>query len=247
MNVASSERPFIAGWCWDHIFLGNAYSLAGLPLELFILFNLLIVQLGMPQQLGLKLVVWSILVFLHQGLLDIRRTDLVVYGLGIDSSQIRLQILILSIKREIVDLFFLFSPGRIFDRNIEIRPLRINIIFNSNLAERRLNLLVQLRRRGITILHHNYFIFQRDLVHVLNIVVQRVRMENHNVLIALNGRIWVVNLLLLLFLLVDQIAAHNRLVAWYYFVQIDVCLQRNLNHFVCLVSFHRVDAVWVLL
>jgi hypothetical protein len=122
-------------------------------------------------------------------LLDIRRTDLVVYGLGIDGSQIRLQILILSIKREIVDLFFLFSPGRIFDRNIEIRPLRINIIFNSNLAERRLNLLVQLRRRGITILHHNYFIFQRDLVHVLNIVVQRVRMENHNVLIALNGRI----------------------------------------------------------
>jgi hypothetical protein len=159
----------------------------------------------------------------------------------------RLQILILSIKREIVDLFFLFSPGRIFDRNIEIRLLRINIIFDSNLAERRLNLLVQLRRRGITILHHNHFVFQRDLVHVLDIVVQRVRMENHNVLIALNGRIWVVNLLLLLFLLVDQIAAHNRLVAWYYFVQIDVCLQRNLNHFVCLVSFHRVDAVWVLL
>jgi hypothetical protein len=122
-------------------------------------------------------------------LLDIRRTDLVVYGLGIDGSQIRLQILILSIKREIVDLFFLFSPGRIFDRNIEIRLLRINIIFDSNLAERRLNLLVQLRRRGIAILHHNYFIFQRDLVHVLNIVVQRVRMENHNVLIALNGRI----------------------------------------------------------
>ena len=137
---------------------------------------------------------------------------MVVYGLGIDSSQIRLQILILSIKREIVDLFFLFSPGRIFGRNIEIRLLRINIIFNSNLAERRLDLLVQLRRRGITILHHNYLIFQRDLVHVLDIVVQRVRMENHNVLIALNGRIRVVNLLLLLFLLVDQIAAHNRLV-----------------------------------
>jgi hypothetical protein len=74
-----------------------------------------------------------------------------------------------------------------------------------------------------------------------------VRMENHNVLIALNGRIWVVNWLLLLFLWVDQIAAHNRLVARDYLVQIDVCLQRNLNHFVCLVSFHRVDAVWVLL
>jgi hypothetical protein len=43
MNVASCECPFITCWCWDHIFLRNTYSLAGLALKLQILFNLLVV------------------------------------------------------------------------------------------------------------------------------------------------------------------------------------------------------------
>ena len=171
MNVACSERSFITSWSWDQIFLGNTYSLAGLPLELLVFFKLLVIHLWMTQKLGLKFVVWSILVFFHQSLLNIGRTYLVMQNLRIYSFQIRLKILIFSIKWEIINHIFLFSSCGIFGSYSEIRLRRINFIFDSNLTKRRLGLRVQLRRWCVTIFHDNYFIFQCNLVHVLHIVV----------------------------------------------------------------------------